>query len=91
MQCDDADVLDDPAYERTRLDVAGEARSLRCVPRAVWRWARVPGGVATGDARCDGPTLGGTVAARAREWSDHVRSVVASVGTLERKPVRGEC
>ena len=91
IQCDDDDLLDWTAYERTRLDVSGEARSLRCVPRAVWRWSRTKGGVAFGGDRCNGPTLLGTVAARSRAWSDHVRSVVASAAMLELEPVKGEC
>ena len=89
VECDDADVLDGPAYERTRADVAGELRSARCTPGRVYRWARR--GLVMGADRCDGPTMRDAIQARARAWSEHVRSVVESRTALVVGPVSGEC
>ena len=89
VECDDDDVLDGPAFERTRADVARELRSARCTPGQVYRWARR--GLVTGGDRCEGPTMRDAIQARARAWSEHVRSVVESRAALVVGPVSGEC
>ena len=63
---------------RWLAEVLGLYPASRAVPRAVWRWGRGrPLTHADQAERCAGPTAIGSVVARARLWSDHVRSVVA--------------
>lgn len=89
IECDDDDVLDGPAYERTRADVARELRSARCTPGQVYKWTRR--GIVLGVDRCVGPTMRDTVQARARAWSEYVQAVVESRNVRPVIELSGEC